>query len=178
MIILGGIGGDEKHCLCFSILLLEFFAQSDPVGCVAGETVTAEQRHIEFFVLSYVSQVTAENKYNVGLLAFERRDERRHFLGARFISNITGLLAFDPNADVDLLLAFFREIEQKLHEREGAHDLLHTMLDSFSNTIQISDEKTVVISADPEDEIDKLAALTFSGRDRARLTESGTTVKK
>jgi hypothetical protein len=124
--------------------------------------VTAEQRRIEVFVLSYVPQVVAGNKYNVGLLALEWRDERRHFLGARFISDTKGLLAFDPRADVDVLLAFFREVKQRFHEQEDADALLQTMLDSFSNTIQISDEKTVLISGDPEDEIDKLAAIYVS----------------
>jgi hypothetical protein len=121
--------------------------------------VTAEQRHIGLFLLSYVPQVVAGDKYNVGLLALERRDERRHFLGARFIPDTKGLLAFDPNADVDVLLALFREIEQRLREREDAGAFLHAMLDSFSNNIQISDEKIVVISGDPEDEIDRLAAI-------------------
>ena len=124
--------------------------------------MAAEQRHIEFFVLSYVPQVVAENKYNVGLLALERHDERRRFLGARFIADTTELLAIDPNADVEMLLAFFREIENRLHEREDADVFLQTMRDSFSNTIQISDEKTVVISGDPEVEIDKLAAIYIS----------------
>jgi Protein of unknown function (DUF3037) len=124
--------------------------------------VAAEHRHIEVFVLSYVSQVVAGNKYNVGLLALERRDERRRFLGARFIADATGLLAIDPNADVDMLRGFFREIEHRLRELEDADSYLNMMLDSFSNTIQISDEKTVVISGDPQDEIDKLAAIYVS----------------
>lgn len=125
--------------------------------------MTAEPRHIEFFLLSYVPQVVAANEYNVGLLAFERRDERRRFLGARFIPDTTGLLAFDANADVDAFLALFREIEQRLQEPEDADAFLQTMLDSFSNTIRISDEKTVVILGDLEDEIDKLAAIYVPG---------------
>ncbi len=124
--------------------------------------MTAEQRHIEVFVLSYVPQVVGDNRYNVGLLALERRDGRRRFLSARFIPNTAGLLAFDPDADVGMLLACFREIKQRLHEREDADAFLQVMLDSFSNTIQISDEKTVVISGDPQDEIDKLAAIYVS----------------
>jgi hypothetical protein len=92
----------------------------------------------------------------------ERRDEQRHFLGARFIPETTGLLAFDPTADLDVLLPLFREITQELSEREDADASLQTMLDSFSNAIQISDERTVVISGDLEDEIDKLAAIYLS----------------
>jgi hypothetical protein len=128
--------------------------------------VTSAERHIEFFVLSYVSQVVAGNKYNVGLLVLEQRDERRCFLGTRFIPDTTGLLAFDPSADVDVLFAFFREIEQT-DEREDADAFLQTMLDSFSNTIQISDEKTIVISGDPEDEINKLATIYLANSRRA-----------
>lgn len=123
----------------------------------------AERQHSEFFLLSYVPQVVAGNKYNVGLLALDRGDERRRFLGVRFIPDTTGLLAFDPSADVDALSAFFREIEQRLHEPEDADAFLQTMLDSLSNTVQISDEKTVVISGDLEDEIDRLAAIYGSG---------------
>jgi len=129
-----------------------------------AETVTAGPRHIEFFVLSYVPQIVAGGRYEVGLLALERRDERRCFVGARFIPDTKELLAFDPNADTDLLFAFFREIEQRLRDRENAGAFLQTMLDSFSNTIQISDERTVVVSGDPADEIDKLAALYLHRR--------------
>jgi len=123
--------------------------------------VTAEQRHLEFFVVSYIPQVVTGNKYDVGVLAVEHRDDRRHFVGARFIPDTKGLLAFDPNADVDALLALFREVEQRLHDLEDADAFLQMMLDSFSNTIQISDEK-IVVSGDPADEIDKLAALYIS----------------
>jgi hypothetical protein len=63
---------------------------------------------------------------------------------------------------VDARLAFFREVEQRLRDLEDADAFLQMMLDSLSNTIQISDEKTVVVSGDPADEIDKLAALYIS----------------
>jgi hypothetical protein len=108
--------------------------------------------------------MVAGSKYEVGLLALERRDEGRCFVGARFIPDTEGLLAFDPNANTHLLFAFFREIEERLRDRENAEAFLHTMLDSFSNTIQISEEKTVVLSGDPAEEIDKLAALYLDAR--------------
>jgi hypothetical protein len=126
--------------------------------------VAAEQRHIEVFVLSYVPNAIAGEKYNVGLVALERRDNKTRFADSRFITDTRELLTFDPDADVDVLDAFFLEIKQGLHDLENADVLLRTMLDSFSNTIQISDEKTVVISGDPAAEIDRLAALYVARR--------------
>jgi hypothetical protein len=120
---------------------------------------TEHPRHIEIVVLSYVPQVVAGDKYDVGLLVLERSDDRIRFISARFIPDTKGLLAFDPNADVNVLLAFFREIEQRVNDLEDADVFLQMMLDSFSNTIQISDAKTVIVSGDPASEIDKLAAL-------------------
>ncbi len=95
----------------------------------------------------------------MGLLALERHHDRRRFVGASFVRDTKGLLAFDPHADVNVLFALFREIEHSLHHVQDADSFLQTMLDSFSNTIQISDAKTVLISGDPVDEINKLAAL-------------------
>jgi hypothetical protein len=122
--------------------------------------VTTEQtRHIEFVVLSYVPQVVAGDKYDVGLLVLERSDGRTRLVAARFIPDTKGLLAFDPNADVKWLLAFFRDIEQCLKDPEDADVFLQMMQDTFSNTVQISDPKTVIVHGDPIDEIDQLAAL-------------------
>ena len=118
-----------------------------------------QQRHIEFVVLSYVPQIVAGHRYDVGLLAIERHDDRARFIGVRFIPDTKELLAFDPNADVNVLLAVFRELQQRVNDLEDADVFLQTMLQSFSNTIQVSDAKTVIVSGDPADEIDKLAAL-------------------
>jgi hypothetical protein len=121
--------------------------------------VRDEERHIEYLVLSYVPQAVSERKYNVGLLALEQLNDRKVLLGTRFIRDTTGLLDFDPHADVDVLFSLFDEIEDNLREGEDGDALLRTMLDSFSNAIQISDQKNVVVSGDPVDEIDRLAAL-------------------
>lgn len=123
-----------------------------------------EHRCIEFFVLSYVPQVFREEKYNLALIALERRDERTCSTNARFISDTKALLDFDPNADIDMVSALFDEIKERLRRPEDAEDFLQMMLDSFSNVIQISDGKRVFISGDPADEIDKLAADYISRR--------------
>jgi len=121
-----------------------------------------EHRCIEFFVLSYVPQVVSDEKYNLALIALERRDERTCSTDARFISDTKALLNFDPNADIDMVSALFDEIKEKLRRPEDAEDFLQTMLDSFSNVIQISDRKTVIISGEPASEVTNLAALYIS----------------
>jgi hypothetical protein len=121
--------------------------------------VATDQRHLEVFVLSYVPRVVADEKYNVGLVALERSDDRTHYIGSRFIPDTERLLAFDPDADVNMLLSQFREIEQRLRDLEGRDAFLQMMLETFSNTIQISDGKTVIISGDPAGEIDRLVAV-------------------
>jgi len=126
--------------------------------------VRTEHRCIEFFVLSYVPQVVCEEKYNLALIALERRDERACSTDARFISDTKALLNFDPNADIEMVSALFDEIKERLRRPEDAEDFLQMMLDSFSNVIQISDRKRIFISGDPADEIDKLAADYISPR--------------
>jgi hypothetical protein len=121
-----------------------------------------EHRCIEFFVLSYVPQVVSDEKYNLALIALERRDDRTSFADARFIADTKELLVFDPDADVNMLTALFREIEQALRHPEDADVFLEMMLDSFSNVIQISDRKTVIISGEPASEVTNLAALYIS----------------
>lgn len=121
--------------------------------------MTTEQRRLEVFVLSYVPPFVAKEKYDVGVLVLERKGDRTCFADARFIADTKELLALDPSADVNMLLAFFREVEQRLRDLEEADAFLQTMLDSFSNTIKISDSRTVVISGDPARVVDKLAAL-------------------
>src|SRR5258708_23368370 len=112
--------------------------------------------------MSYVPNIVTGNTYNIALIALERSHDRICFADARFISETEGLLAFDRNADLDMLNALFREIRQRLSDLESIDDFLESMLDSFSNSIHISNRKTAIVSADPAPEIDKLAALYIS----------------
>ena len=118
----------------------------------------SERRTLHFFEVWYVPNLLEAKRYTIGLLAFERNEKTTVFADARFLPNPENLLSVDPSVDVDLLRAFFREAHQQLRHSESADAFLGTMLDSFSNTFQISDGKTILFSGEPNAEIDRFAA--------------------
>lgn len=118
--------------------------------------VRYEQRKIEFFVLSYVPNILRGNGLEFAILAFERP---RGIAEVRFIETAEGLLAFDPNADMDMLKGLYREIETRFQHPDDANAFLHKILDSYSSTIEISEPQTVIVSEDgPSAELDKFEA--------------------
>jgi hypothetical protein len=148
---------DEAYCSCYNLLI-----QISGRLPKRAMRLMVVQRHLEFYVLSYSPSVVAEDRCNIALIALERDSHGICFADARFIPNTDGLLAFDRAADIGIINAFFREVGERLLDPQTADVFLQAMLDSFSNVIRITEAKTVVISDDPGQEIDKLAALYLS----------------
>ena len=53
------------------------------------------------------------------------------------------VLDFDPNADMDFLTAFARDIREQIRNRENREQMLQQMKEFFSNSIQLSTPKYV-----------------------------------
>jgi hypothetical protein len=112
-------------------------------------------RSVEFFLVRYVPNAVAEDQCNVGLLAVELKETEPAFVYARFLPNPKDLLEFDPDADVNVLDALFRELAEDF--KRDPSSVLHMMLDSFSNQIRISEVKTLKVSGDLNEEMDRLS---------------------
>jgi hypothetical protein len=119
--------------------------------------VATDQKSIEFVVLKYVPNLVRGEQRNIGLLALKRNGELPAFTAVRFIQNFGPLLEFDPDADIGMLRALFEEIGREFSRDPDTY--LQTMLDSFSNIIQITDRKTSPFSGDFAMGVDRLAIL-------------------
>jgi hypothetical protein len=110
---------------------------------------------MEFFVLRYAPYVVNGEFINIGILLRESEESKEGFCSLIFTSNWQRVQAFDRDADVELLNAILRDLKSKMSTSERT-TVLQTMLDSFSNTIQLSEWKECVTD-DPEEELAKLA---------------------
>jgi len=113
------------------------------------------QLQLQYFVLRYAPNVVSENSINIGvvMVALGSAD----FGQVRFLNNWTPVLRFDPNADVDFLNAFARDIGEQVGNPGKRGYILQHMKESFSNSIQLSTPQ-VCISADPSSELEQLSA--------------------
>lgn len=95
---------------------------------------------------------------NIGVLVVEKMEGLILFADARFNCDQTRILAFDPQADVEMLQAISKDIQGKLSDEQEREFLVHMMEDSFSNSIQFSDRKTLQ-TTDPAAEVERLTRL-------------------
>jgi hypothetical protein len=119
-------------------------------------------RHMEFLVIHYLPSATNSKHLDVGVIVFEKTNDAVTYTAARFIPDMDAVLAIDPDADIDMLRSCFRDFENKLLDPSDREEFIRTMRDTFSNVLQISDPKAVLVSATPERDIDNLASLYLS----------------
>jgi hypothetical protein len=114
----------------------------------------AQKRHVRFFVLRYA--LLEEEFVNIGVLLYEMNSPSG-FCGVRFASDWQKLRYLDPDADVELLDALVSDIQSQVQSPER-EKIIHLMLDSFSNAVQLSQCKEF-LTEDPESELAKLASI-------------------
>lgn len=119
------------------------------------------QRRVQFVALRYALTVVgegftdSEEFVNIGVLLREPEPDAG-FWGFRFKSDWKQVRQLDPDADIELLDAIMHDIQSKLQSTER-EEMLRTMLDSFSNAIQLSPWENC-LTDDPERELAKLAS--------------------
>lgn len=123
-----------------------------------------QQFRLEYFVLRYVPNVVREDSINIGLVMIALGDA--DFGEARFLKNWTPVLDFDPNADVDFLKAFARDIREQIRSQENRKQMLQQMKESFSNNIQLSTSRECV-AQDPLSELEQLSVQYLPGEDHS-----------
>jgi hypothetical protein len=107
-------------------------------------------RRLKFLILQYTPSVLNEGFVNIAVLGYEI--DTGSFAEARFLDGWEAALRLDPNADIEMLDALRKEIQGGWPDVERREALLKMLLDSFSNSVQISQEHTCLTN-NPEKEM-------------------------
>jgi DUF3037 family protein len=98
----------------------------------------ADKRQLEFFLLRYVPDAVKGEFVNFGLIAIENGANGAELIDVRFTRDWGRVLCLDPQADVEVLSALQREIQQEVGRKRDELTLLRRMEDSFSGLVQLS----------------------------------------
>ena len=92
--------------------------------------------HLEYFLLRYVPNALKDQCVNIGLAIFALGKE--DFGHVRFLGTWETVLNIDPQADIEYLNAFARDMQERFHDKQSRDELVRIIKTSFSNTIQVS----------------------------------------
>ena len=130
----------------------------EAVSAVAGAVrEMAEKRELEYFLVRYVGNVVRQEFVNIGLVMTESGGDGGGFAGAHFTSDWRRARSLDPNVDTEVLEALGREVQQRLANVNQRAQVLHQMMDGYSNAVQLSPVGRCS-TEDPEKELSRLAA--------------------
>jgi hypothetical protein len=128
----------------------------------------AERRHLEFFLLRYVPDAVKDEFVNIGVVAVEAGGG---FAEVRFTRDWRRVRCLDAGADVEMLEALGRDLQERIGDVGNRAALLEKLQDAFSNTIQLSPVKGC-LTDDPAKEMDALAGLYLETRREAGKREA------
>ncbi len=128
------------------------------VSEVAGAVkLMAEKKEFEYFLVRYVGNVVREEFVNIGVVMVERGGDGGGFAGVHFTGDWRRARALDPNVDTEVLEALGREVQKRLANVDQRAQVLHQMMDGYSNAVQLSPLGRCR-AEDPEKELRALAA--------------------
>jgi hypothetical protein len=116
----------------------------------------ADRRQLEFFLLRYVPDAVKGEFVNIGLVMTESGGDGGGFAEIHFTADWRRARCLDPNIDVEMLEALGRDLERRLKDQQQRALLLHEMMDSYSNTLQLSPIRRCVVE-NPAEEFRDLA---------------------
>ncbi|HXM66831.1 MAG TPA: DUF3037 domain-containing protein [Candidatus Acidoferrum sp.] len=111
-----------------------------------------QQQVVRVFLVRYVPHALKDESVNIAVLMIGDG-----FANARFVDDWQHILAFDPGADIELLIALTCELRDKLRIPGQLEEMLHRMQHSWANTVQLSLHKAC-LTEDPATEIETLAS--------------------
>ncbi len=97
-----------------------------------------EKRKLDFFLLRYVPDAVKGEFVNFGLVTIGNGANGAELIDVRFTKDRSRILCLDPGADLDVLNALQKEIQQEIGSARDRAALLRRMEDSFSGLVQIS----------------------------------------
>ena len=128
----------------------------------------AVRQRCRFFLLRYVPDAVKNEFVNVGLVLLPQTGPAE----LRFTSDWSRVRCLDPEADLEMLEAVQRELNDNLRNAGLERDLvLRKIQDSFSNAIQASD-LTACLAEQPAAEADELARLYLERPRRTQTREA------
>jgi hypothetical protein len=113
-------------------------------------------RKLDYFLLRYVPNVIREEFVNIGIVMTENGGDGGGFAGAHFTKDWRHARLVDPGIDIEMLEALGREVQIRLQDVGSRAELLHQMMDSWSNLIQLSPVRRC-LAEDPARELKDLA---------------------
>jgi hypothetical protein len=109
------------------------------VSEVAGAVkLMAEKKEFEYFLVRYVGNVVRQEFVNIGLVMMESGGDGGGFAGVHFTGDWRRARSLDPNVDTEVLEALGREVQQRLANVDQRAQVLHQMMDGYSNAVQLS----------------------------------------
>ena len=127
----------------------------------------ADRKQCEFFLLRYVPDAVKNEFVNFGVVMIG--DDG--FAEVRVTKDWRRVRCLDPDADVDMLVAMEEAIRGQLQSAGGRVELLRSIGDSFSNTVQLS-AATACLAEDPVAEVERLAEMYLESVRRERSREA------
>jgi Protein of unknown function (DUF3037) len=98
----------------------------------------SEKKQYDFVVVKYVTNVLSGDAMTIGLAMCEPGTRENGFLQVRFTKDWERLLHADPDADVEVLQAWERELASRLADAPQREAFLKRMAESTSNSVQVS----------------------------------------
>src|SRR5437660_6192534 len=126
--------------------------------------VQVKEQECRFFLLRYGPDAVKNEFVNVGVVLTPASGPAE----LRFTRNWSRVLGLDPQADVEMLQAFWNELS---HEAERGL-ALKKIEDSFSNCLQASEQKGCLTDS-PAREADELARIYLEGPRQPRTRVRG-----
>lgn len=117
--------------------------------------MSTARRQFDVFVLRYVPSVLEERFVNVGVLLIESGSGG--FTESRFLSDWQRVRFFDPDADIEMLIALTHEITN-VWKRPSERDALVQEMLTYSGAIQLWLSETIV-SDNPSADFERLVAF-------------------
>jgi hypothetical protein len=131
----------------------------------------AERRQLEFFLLRYVPDAVKGEFVNFGLMAIENGPDGAELVDVRFTRDWGRVLCLDPQADLDVLSALQKEIQQEVGRKKEELTLLKKMEDSFSGMVQMSPVMPALTEKTSAAEIGDVARMFLESAKVRRVRE-------
>lgn len=121
----------------------------------------AEKKQFEFFLLRYVPDAVREDSVTIGIVMYEPGN-RSGFSEVRLTEDWRRLRCFDPEVNVEELLALGSEVQRELRDPDREM-FLKRVGESFSNLVQVSPVKAL-LAEDAATELNTLAQIYLETR--------------
>jgi hypothetical protein len=131
----------------------------------------ADKRKLEYFLLRYVPDAVKGEFVNFGMASFQNDPERTTLIDVRFTRDWGRVLCLDPQADVEVLAALQRELQQEIGKEKDQAALMKRIEDSFSGVVQLSPVMPAVTRKGAAEENDNVARMFLETTKTRRTRE-------